>query len=419
MARNYYWINLMRKQLLIPIAILIFLVLGTIAVVLYGKGYRINTNPEQPKILETGLLVATSQPDGAQVFINGHLTTATNDTINLSPKTYQIKIVKEGYFPWEKTIKIQKGVVSVTGALLFAKAPKLESLTEIGVSDPILDPSKTKIAFHVASESARRNGIYVLDMQSRPIITLRSAATQIVDDTLDNFSRATLSWSPDGQEILATISSNQNPSFATTYLLKANAFNENAQNVTATLDTIMASFENEMLATEQAQIESLAPKLKNLIKENFEIIEWSQDKTKILYSASQSAKLLLIINPPLTGTDSTFQERSIQKGSIYVYDIKEDKNYRIEIVRQLADQGSQALSWFPSLTWFPDSKHLIFVEDKKIGIMEHDGTNKTTIYAGPFTDNYVFPWPDGSKLVTLTNLGNPDILPNLYTIGLK
>ena len=420
----------MIKQLLIPIAILIFLVLGTTAVVLYGKGYRINTNPEQPTILETGLLVTTSQPDGAQVFINGHLTTATNNTINLSPRTYQIKIVKEGYFPWEKTIKMQKGLVSVTGALLFAKAPKLESLTEIGVSNPVLDPSKTKIAFQVASESARRNGTYVLDMHSRPIITLRSAATQIVDDTLDNFSAAKLAWSPDGQEILATIASNQNPDFATTYLLKASAFNENAQNVTATLDTLMETWENEILVTEQAQIESLTPKLKNLIKKNFEIIEWSQDKTKILYSASQSAELQLMISPPLIGTDSTSQERSIQKGSIYVYDIKEDKNFKIdignwqlsseaesgsagEIVRQLADQGSLALSWFP------DSKHLVFVEDKKIGIMEHDGTNKTTIYAGPFTDNYVFPWPDGSKLVVLTNLGNPDITPNLYTVGLK
>ena len=84
-----------------------------------------------------------------------------------------------------------------------------------------------------------------------------------------------------------------------------------------------------------------------------------------------------------------------------------------EIVRQLADQDSQVLRWFP------DSKHLIFVEDRKINIMEYDAANKTVIYAGPFINNYVFPWPDGSKLVILTNLGNEDIAPNLYTIGLK
>jgi hypothetical protein len=51
--------------------------------------------------------------------------------------------------------------------------------------------------------------------------------------------------------------------------------------------------------------------------------------------------------------------------------------------------------------------------------MEYDAMNKTTVYAGPFVDGYVFPWPDATRLVILTNLGNPSITPNLYTLGLK
>jgi hypothetical protein len=69
--------------------------------------------------------------------------------------------------------------------------------------------------------------------------------------------------------------------------------------------------------------------------------------------------------------------------------------------------------------WYPDSKHLVYVHDGKIDMMEHDGQNQTTVYAGPFVDHYVFPWPDATKLVILTNLGNPTIAPNLYTIGLQ
>ena len=71
------------------------------------------------------------------------------------------------------------------------------------------------------------------------------------------------------------------------------------------------------------------------------------------------------------------------------------------------------------LSWLPDSRHLIFVHDKKIDIMEYDGTNVTTVYAGPFVDSYVFPYSNASKIVILTNLGNPNITPNLYTLGLK
>lgn len=394
------------KKLIIPIAILLSLIIATTIVVLYGKGYRINTDTTDPRILETGVLVATSEPDGAQVFINGHLTTATNNTINLSPNVYAIKIVKEGYFAWEKRIKIKKGVVSVTGALLFAKAPKLESITEIGVSDPVIDPSKTRLAFNVASQSARQNGIYVFDMSLRPILTLQSSSTQIVDDTFDNFSQAKIIWSPDGREILASISSSENNQLETIYLLKVDSFNQNPQNVTATIEFLKATWEEEIAKKEKAQIEGLNSKTQKLIRENFDVLSWSLDGTKILYIASVSAQLPLVINPPLLGSDSTPQDRSLKENSIYVYDMKEDKNFKI--------QQPQL-----HLSWFPDSKHLVYIEDSRIVIIEHDGTNKTTIYAGPFTDNYVFPWPDGSKLVILTNLGNPDITPNLYTVGLK
>lgn len=417
----------MRKQLILPIAIFLFLIIGTVFVVLYGKGYRFGFELDKPKLQGTGLLVATSQPDGAQVFINGHLTTATNNTLNLSPDTYRIKIVKVGYFPWEKTIKVQKEVVSVTGALLFASAPKLESITEIGVSFPVIDPSFTKLAYTVASQSARKNGVYILDMASRPILTLQSASTQIVNDTVDTFSQVKLSWSPDGKELFAIITDSQNPESPTTYLLKTNGFNQNPQDVTETIENIIQLFEKEIEDKEKSRIDGLNAKVKKLINENFKVLSWSMDETKILYTASVSAKLPLIINPALIGSDSTPQERSIQKDSLYIYDIKEDKNFKLfdsmpnpQLLPLLAkpDLAPRDNSQLP-LRWFPDSKHLLFVDNRKISIMEYDGTNNTIIYAGPFLDNYVFPWPDGSKIVILTNLGNTNITPNLYTIGLK
>lgn len=399
----------MRKQLLVPFLILLFLFLGTTIVILYGKGYRISFREGAPKLSGTGLLVATSIPDGASVFINNHLTTATDNTINLPPGEYLIRIVKEGYFPWEKRIKIQEEVVSKAEALLFPTTSKLENITSIGVQNPVLDPSQTRIAFTVASSSARKNGIYILDMSTRPVLTLQSASTQVADDTVATFSQASLTWSPDGRELLASISGTlQTP---TTYLLRTSG-NEDPRDVTATLAVLQSAWEQERLEKEKSRELGLKPQLQKLISENFKILSWSPDETKILYEASRSAEFPLIINPPLLGTDSTPQDRSIKKDSVYLYDLKEDKNFKIDI------RNTPLTSSLP-LSWFPDSKHLIFVHDKKIDIMQYDGTNVTTIYAGPFLDNYVFPWPNGSKIVILTNLNNPNIPPNLYTIGLK
>ena len=138
----------------------------------------------------------------------------------------------------------------------------------------------------------------------------------------------------------------------------------------------------------------------------------------MLYVASQSAELPLIITPRLFGINTFHEERSIKKGSIYVYDTKEDTNNKIldnlPTCTSVKDESCHA-----SLTWFPDSEHLIFINDKRINIMEYDSTNSTTIYGGPFMDNYAFPWPNGSKIVIVTNLNNPQIPPTLYTISLK
>jgi Tol biopolymer transport system component len=412
-----------KRRLILSIFVLLILGLGTSLIILYGKGYRFTRGDEGIEISGTGLLVAKSKPDGAGVFINNHLTAATDSTINLTPAEYSIKIVKQGYFPWEKKIKIQKEVVSIADALLFSTTPKLESITEIGVENPVLDPSGTQIAFTVASDSARKNGVYVLDISQKPIITLQSASSQIADNTIANFSKSKLSWSPDGKQLLATISAGINE--PTTYILDAKSFNQNPKDVTQTLAEISSIWQKQKTDKEKSQTFGLDRILKNLISENFKLISWSQDQTKILYSASQSAILPPIITPPLIGTNSTEEQRSIEKDSIYVYDLKEDKNFRIldsppnSQLSTLSPRFGEAGNSQLPLTWFPDSKHLIFVNNREIIIMEYDGENKTVIYAGPFIDNYVFPWPDGSRLVILTNLGNQNIPPNLYTIGLK
>ncbi|OGH51511.1 MAG: hypothetical protein A3H17_04595 [Candidatus Levybacteria bacterium RIFCSPLOWO2_12_FULL_37_14] len=393
------------KRIIIYVATVVFLITMTIAVILYGKGYNFNFGDGKIGISGTGLLAATSQPDGAGIYINNHLTSATNNTINLPPGEYDVKISKSGYSPWNKKIKIEKEVVSSAYALLIPTAPKLNNVTQMGVSNPVLDPTRTKIAYTVSSlDDPRKNGIYILDMGLRPILTLQSSSSQIVDNTIDNFSKAKLSWSPDAKEIAATISAE--PNIATTYLLKT-TFNENPQDVTATLASVNLAWNEQRANQDKSQLLGFKTKLQNLIKENFAILSWSEDETKILYEANKSTNLPLIINPPLIGTNSTPETREINKGAIYAYDIKEDKNFKT------------MNSNVSSLNWLADSKHLIYVVDKKIQIMDYDGQNRTTIYAGPFIDDYVFSWPDSSKLLILTDLGNSNTSPNLYTIGLK
>ncbi len=408
----------MKKQIIFAISILSFLIISTLFAILYGKGYRISFKQNIPEINKTGLLVVNSSPNGAQVFIDNHLTTATNNTINLPPGIYDIKIQKEGYFPWQKKLKIQAEVVTKAETILFPVAPKLESIATTPVLNPLIDPSGTKIAYQIASDAAsRKNGIYILNMNSSisvPILTLQSSSTQIADDTAAPFSQAALTWSPDGTQILAQISVPQEN--ASTYLLKTDRLNETPQDVTAILQNIEDSWLQQKQQKERSMLTGMKENMRGLINNNFSIISWSPDETKILYEASVSAQLPLIIKPRRLSINSLAEKRQIIQKEIYIYDTKEDTNMKIPIV--LSDSCQPEECNLPT-SWMPDSNHLLYINNKKVIVMDTDGSNWITIYAGPFIDTFAIPWPDNSKIVILTNLGNPDASPTLYTIGLK
>lgn len=393
------------KQLVISIIILIVLVLATVFVVLYGKGYRFGIGDGKIEFNGTGLLVAKSIPDGASVFVDGELKTATDNTINLPPGQYQVGISKEGYFPWEKRIKIQAETVSKAEALLVPTAPKLESITDLGAKKPIIDPTLTKIAFVVSSQSALRNGIYVFDMSKNPLLTLQSSSVQIADDTYDLFSESDISWSPDGKDLIATISASGIP---ITYLLDTDRANVPPNNVTATLPTVAESWTRLKNNKDKASLESLPREVRKMAGVDFNILAYSPDKNIILYVASRSANLPVVIKPRLIGVNSTPEQRSIEQGSIYVYDIKEDRNYKMD-----------SSNFKGAYSWLTDSRHIIYVKNNELHLIEYDGQNDTTVFAGPFIQNFVFPWPDATRIVILTNLGNKNIIPNLYTISLK
>lgn len=393
----------MKRILISGILIGLFITLGTVAAILYATGYRFDLKGNGTgniKFIEgTGLLVATSRPDGARVLVNDNLTTATNNTINLSPGEYDVRIEKDGYLAWHKKIIIKKGLVSEANSFLFPTAPKLEAVTTIGVSNVTMDLNGSLLAYTVASASASKNGIYVLNMNSRPLIFLGATGNQIVTDNIDNFSQAQeLLFSPDARQILAKVGTRY-------YLISTSGENDNPQDVTNTLLLVTADFEQQRLEQDKKLMDSLSRELRPVASVYFKDIVASPRGDKLLYTASASANLPIVLKKPAPSLNSTADQRSIREANIYVYDIREDKNYLI------SDKTNKYL-------WHADSRHLIYARDGKINIMEYDAGNLTTVYNGPFLDNRIFPWPDGSSVGIVTSLSSA-VPHNLYRISLQ
>lgn len=397
----------MKRVIISTTIILTLILIGTGIGIFYAKGYQLDLGNSNEIIQGTGLLVLTSKPDGSRVLINGHLTTATNNTINLKPGTYDVRIEQDGYFPWHKTIEVKQEAVSSANALLFPIAPRLESVTATGALNPTIDGTGSLLAYTVSSASADKNGIYTLNMAAPAILSLGAGSTQITNDLLDTFSTSALAFSPDGQQLLASVSGQlQNP---TTYLLSSRSFTASPKDITATLPQVLSDWDKQIALKNKKLTDSLPKKIRTVASSVFANPVLSVLEDKVLYTASISAEIPIIIKPRLPGTNSTPEKRSVQKGNTYVYDMKEDRNY---LLAKESDGPQHFL-------WLQDSAHLVFAKNSKINIVEYDGQNLTTVYAGPFVDSFVFPWPDGSSLVILTNLNIPDAPNNLYRISLR
>ncbi|MCL4390041.1 PEGA domain-containing protein, partial [Patescibacteria group bacterium] len=332
--------------------------------------------------------------------------TATNNTINLAPGRYSVKITKDGFVSWEKNIEIKPEEVYKTNVFLFPSLPDLRPLTLTGAQDPSLSSDGTKIAYVVASASAaERNGVWIADM-GRLIPSPFASSADLRQIYRGDISTASFlwspDWSPDGTQLLASVSGKLNILLVTSQINDQPTF-------LATPGATLALWASQAAAKLATQETKLAPTVLATLATASADLTFSPDETKILYQATSSAYLPTYLLTYLPGTNPTPQVRHLTAGNTYVYDLKEDRNYLIKNCS--------------NCTWFPSSRHLLSHTDKVISAMEYDGTNEAILYAGPFVPppaGGVFAWPNWSKIVILTSLnGAGGIGENLYTINLR
>lgn len=359
----------MSKKFIITIATLIIIVISASVAIFLAKGYTFSS--KEKRIVGTGIITISSEPDSASVFVDGHLTTATNATISsLPPKKYSVKVVKEGFISWEKEVSVKEGLVTPVKLTLFPAIPTIYPLTFNGVINPTLSQDGGKLAFVVPTTAGKKAGVWVWTQTSnQPISFARSAEPhQIAANSVADFSKAILKWSGDSKQVLATVGNNN-------YLLEADRLNNEPRDITPVLQATLQSWEEDARSKEEARVLSIRDVNLQKIASSSSAIRWSPDETKFIVGAK-------------------------------VYDLEDKKEYPVPAAKLQI--------------WLPDSKHLILVEEGTISVVDFDGTNKAVIYAGSFQDSFVFPWLDSSRLVIISSFPTPTASePNLYGINLK
>lgn len=374
----------MSKRFVITILMLLAIMGAAGVAIFLAKGYTFS--PAEKRIVGTGIISVSSQPDSASVYIDGHLTTATNATISsLSPKEYSVRIIKEGFIPWEKQVAVKEGLVSEVKVTLFPAIPTIYPLTFTSVVNPVLSPDGDKLAYIVPS--GKKAGVWVWTMaKNQPIAFARgSEPHQIAASSTADFSKAILKWSSDSKQVLANVSNNN-------YLLDYDRLNSEPRDITPVLATTLKSWQEDTKSKDESATAGIIDFGLRQIASSSAVVRFSPDETKIMVRK----------NP--------ISEKELSSETLFadfkVYDLEDKKEYPLPPARSHA--------------WLPDSRHIILVEEGSLSVVDFDGTNKAVIYAGSFLDNFVFPWPDSSRLVIISSFPTPTASePNLYGINLK
>lgn len=460
----------------------LFVVGGTVVAIRWAQGYRPSLKRDGPRITGTGLLVAASTPKGAQVLLNGKLTSATDDTLNLPPGSYDVELQKDGYSSWKKTLLVAAELVTQTNTRLFPAVPNLTPLTFTGAADPLPSPNGQNIVYKVdGATPPAKNGLWVVDLANRNLpIARASVPRQIVrnNGTYD-FLDATLLWTPDSNQLLAYWENKGVVTHAT--LLNISGMNDEVslRDATSRLPVLLPQWHEDVDFAERDRLKRLPREMQDIATSSAARVFFSPDETKVLYAVRTRREIPNALLPDLPSESTQKEERTLVPGGVYVYDLKEDRNYRVGTLDQPegndrkettvkrtdaasywearlthlastmpmlpvekegnASREMQSLPPVPSeligqaltslsarytpvftlpVQWFPTSYHLLKRADASISILEYDGTNDLTVYAGPFDASFVYPWPDGSRVVIVTDF-NRSSVQNLYTIALE
>ncbi len=390
------------------------LIVGSVSLFIsfYARGFVFDV--KSFKFLPNGLLVIKSEPDGASVYVNGNLETATNATLALSPDVYDIEVKKDGYLSWYKRLTIDKEIVTSATVSLFRNVPSLSPATFSGAVNPIISEDGTKIAYLTLPRTGvteDKVGLWTLDTFYLPL-GFSNEPKRITDGDLTNSS---FMFSPDARQIMLTTSNG-------IFVLESGSFTPQNQRVNVAIrkEVILSGWQKEKSAKDLSLIRNLPSEMSDILTRKTSGFVFSPDQNLILYTASSSGTLPDNLIPPLPGASTQKQERSPQMDHTYVYDIKEDRNFLIsDSVVKIADGGEEQGFNPPAVRWMPSSRHLLLAEPNKITIMDYDGTNKQVVYSGIYASPFAFPFNNTTRLLILTNLGSGDSTPNLYTLTIK
>jgi hypothetical protein len=384
----------MKKLGLLETVLTIVIILGiTTGLFLYTKGYRLNKDTQKPiDFQKTGMVSAKSLPEGASVYIDDKLVTATNSTLSgIEPGEHVLKIIKKGYVDWQKNITVYEDLVTDITAVLVSQSPRIEPLTNTGAKVPSISPSLSKLAYF--SNDAEKPGVWLIPLSNGNISFFKGTPSVELEDTkFVKYSQGEgIEWSPDERKLMIQ---------GVNKLYYVLDLATNTAETTTSPDLLRKEWQEKLNQTRtdfMAKVE-VPENMRQMAVSNKAI--WAPDEKKFLYTTQNGDQLeykVYNFEKPLPVGEKA-------ETTVFTTNIKDAQ---------------------PKVSWYSDSFHLVMVEGDiqnekrgKISLIRIDGTNKTEIYNNTLLSDYVFSTPSGDKVIIVTSFKSGE-QADLYTVSIR
>ncbi|NTU73030.1 PEGA domain-containing protein [Candidatus Roizmanbacteria bacterium] len=421
----------------IIVAVLFVFVL--VSIIGFARGYRLDLT--RKSVTPTGILAVSAFPKAAKVYVNGTMKGVSDLNLTLPPGDYTVSIKKEGYTDWNKKITLKGEVVIGLDAVLFPRNASLSPMTNLGVVKAIPIGQIDKLLLFAQNNDPLKDGIYVFESNQQPIALFPPLKLILLKKNLPegvDLKKTQVTFSPnDDQAIMDFYAGDKTYSYLV-YLNQENTDLVDFSQSPESKANFLAKWSDKHQQDIAKVLETFPKDIKKVATDSFHIIGFSEDDRKVLYTAENDAILPPVITPPLIGANQTAESRTLQSGHLYVYDKKEDKNFEITSLKlPLTPTPTPTITPTPyytritptpteekqrslyPITWYADSKHLVQLMENEIVIVDYDGSNKQTVYSGPFRENFFMVSSQG-RLFILTNL-NPQNNPfdDVYEVGIR
>jgi hypothetical protein len=342
----------------------------------------------------TGMIGGKSIPDGASVYLDDKLVTATDDTIaGVKPGMHNIKVVKKGFLEWNKEIEVYEQLVTDITAVLITQSARLEPLTNTGAKFPSISPSLTKVAYF--SFDDEKPGISLIPLTGVNLGLFKTNPTVVIEDTqYTTYSTGEeIIWSPDENNLLIKSSN------GTHYLIDLAS---NSAQTTLNPEEILAEWKEELREKREDFVNNSVFVVPEDIMEIAlsEEASWAPDEKKFLYTKEEGDQI---------------------QYWVYNFEVPIPVGEKTESLVFSTDKNSPQ----PNVSWYTDSFHLILVEgdveNEKTGtvsLIRIDGTNKTEIYNNTLYSDVALSSPGGDKIIIVTSFKSGE-QTDLYTVSIR